>query len=168
MKPEFLRKVQQAGWHIEKVTEDAVQAKCPSAGCALRAMLAEGGFVPDCDPARSRDLVDRKVETYDDIRLMLRERRESLGLSIREVEEIGGMATDHLAKAEKDDPVKIPNANLLIEWAQSLGFELVLRPTDMTPYAIRTICDTRGVQERRSRRFDIEARRRGKVASVKR
>lgn len=163
MDPKFIKSVQASGWHIEAVTDNSVIAKCPSVGCNLRAELKLGGYVPDVDPNQNRDLIDRKVETYDDIRVLLRERRENLLLSIREVEEIAGLETDHLAKIERNDHNKIPNVQTLLEWSESLGFEIVLRPRPMTSYALRTICDTRDRAASRSKRMKLEnTRRRGK------
>lgn len=163
MDVKFLREVQAKGWHVEAATETAVIAKCPSVGCNLRAKLACNAHIPEVDPNKSRGILDRKVEKYDDIREILRARREGLALTIREIEEISGIAVDHLAKMEKDDFRKQPNAQTLIEWAQALGFELVLRPIDMPIYALRTICDTRDKLASRSKRFSLENRRRGSV-----
>lgn len=168
MDPKFVKKVQTAGWHITSVTEDAVVGSCPSVGCGLKAKLEPGGIVPDVDPGCRRNRLDEPVEDYDDIRRALRGRREDLGLTIREVEEIGGISVDFLAKFEKDDPSKTPNAQTLIEWAQALGYEIVLRPGQLTPYAVRTLCDTRDKYEARTRRFSIESRRRGQRAEGKR
>jgi hypothetical protein len=78
---EFLRRVQNAGWHIETVTTEAVTAKCPSNGCALRAQLRPELTIPSCDTARDRK--ERVIGQYDDLRRILRSRREKLGLSIR-------------------------------------------------------------------------------------
>lgn len=161
MEPKFVREVQKAGWHVESVTSDDVVARCPSVGCGLRAKLAQSSKIPVVDPACRRSAVDLPVHDFDDIRKALRTRREELALTIREVEEIGGITVDYLAKFEKDEPSKYPNAMLLIEWAQTLGYEFVLRPADMTPYAIRTICDTRDKEASRQKRFTVEKRRRG-------
>lgn len=161
MNPDFLKDVQAAGWHIERVTDSDVIARCPSIGCDLAAKLEPSQDIPQVGPGCRIAATDRKVEKYDDIRRILRARRESLALSIREVEEISGMAVDHLAKIERDDYTKQPNGQMLIEWAQALGFEIVLRPIDLTPYAVRMICDTRDRHAARTKRFSLEARRRG-------
>lgn len=164
MDAKFLKQCEDAGWHIEAAGDDFVIGKCPSVGCGLRAKLEQGKAVPCADPGRRRDILDQKAEFYDDARMILRARREGLGLTIREVEEIAGAGVDHLAKAEKDDPTKIPNAQLLIEWAQALGFEVVLRPTELPAYTRRVICDTRDRLDARTKRFRLEAQRRGKRA----
>lgn len=161
MDPMFLRDVQANGWHIRAVTESSVIGKCPSVGCNLHAELHIDGHIPAVDPGCRRDLIDQKVESYSDIQGILKERREGLALSIRETEEIAGIATDHIAKMEKENPSKIPNAEILIEWAQALGYEVVFRPIPMTSYAIRTICDTRDKVASRTKRFRLEERRRG-------
>lgn len=168
MEPKFVREVQKAGWHVESVNLDDVVARCPSVGCGLRAKLSQSAKIPEVDPGCRRSVIDLPVHDFEDIRKALRTRREELALTIREVEEIGGIAVDYLAKFEKDDPSKYPNAMLLIEWAQTLGYELVLRPAEMTPYAIRTICDTRGKVASRQKRFSVEERRRGEKAQPRR
>lgn len=155
---EFLRRVQNAGWHIETVTTEAVTAKCPSNGCALRAQLRPELTIPSCDTARDRK--ERVIGQYDDLRRILRSRREKLGLSIRDIEEIAGATGDHIAKAEKDDPSRIPNGQIMIEWANALGFDVVLRPKAITPYGLRVICETRSKLDARQKRFAVEAARR--------
>lgn len=87
-----------------------------------------GGFVPAIDPGCRRDPMDVQVATYDDIRRQLRTARESLLLTIREVEDIAGLEPDPLAKVERDGTKKIPNVQTLSDWAGSLGFEIVQRP----------------------------------------
>lgn len=162
MDPKFLKDVENAGWSIEAVDQDSVVGKCPSVGCQLRAKLEQGRYIPRVDPSCRRSVLDHKVSSYDEVRELLRQRREGLGLTIREVEEIAGAAVDHLAKAEKDDPSKVPNVQLLIEWLQSLGLELVVRPGEMPAYTRRVIAETRDKLEARRRRFRLEAQRRGK------
>lgn len=157
----FVKDVEVAGWSVQAVTDDAVIAKCPSAGCGLHAQLKLGCAIPAVDPGGRRDPIDRKVEKYDDIRLLLREKREKFLLSIREVEEIAGLETDLLAKVERDGTKKIPNVQTLIDWCGSLGFELVLRPVPLTAYAVRTIVETRDKTAARTKRMTIENRRRG-------
>ncbi|MFW8636972.1 helix-turn-helix domain-containing protein [Cribrihabitans pelagius] len=105
-------------------------------------------------------MLDRKVGSYDGARMALRARREALGLTISEVEELAGATVDHLAKAEKDGSSKLPNAQLLLEWAQALGYEVVLRPTELPAYTRRVICYTRDRLEARQKRFRLEGRRR--------
>lgn len=133
----------------------------------MRARLKLNGPIPAVDPKGRRPAGDIPVATYDEIRRTLRSTREGLGLTIREVEEIAGAATDHFAKVEKDTPTtdssgrdRSPNVHLLIEWCQALGFELVLRPVPMSPLALRVVCDTRRKLEARNKRFALEAERR--------
>jgi hypothetical protein len=54
----------------------------------------------------------------------------------------------------------VPNAQTFIEWAQSLGFEVVLRPIGLPLLSLRTITDTRDKLESRQARFKVEAERR--------
>ena len=101
-----------------------------------------------------------KVPTWDDIRCLLRDQREKLLLTIREVEEIAGIEGDLLAKVERDGSKKIPNVQTLSDWAGALGFEIVLRPIPLTSYAIRTIIETRDKTAARTNRMSLENRRR--------
>lgn len=165
MDTKFVKDVQAAGWSIEAVTKDTVIAKCPSAGCNLYAELKQGGVVPAVDPGARRDPIDQQVATYDTIRKMLRQRRESLLLTIRELEEVAGLEPDLLAKVERDGTKKIPNVQTMLDWAGALGFELVLRPVPMTALALRTIVETRDKTAARSKRMTLENRRRGERAS---
>lgn len=165
MDAKFLKDVQAKGWAVQAVTGDAVIAKCPSAGCLLHAKLEPGSPVPVVDPGCRRDPIDRQVSTYDEIREMLRERRETLLLTIREVEEIAGLEPDLLAKVERDGTKKIPNVQTLLDWSGSLGFEIVMRPIPLTAYAVRTIIETRDKTAARTKRMSLENRRRGLKAS---
>ena len=160
MDAKFVKDVQAKGWSVQSVSTDAVVAKCPSAGCNLYAELRYNGFVPTIDPGCRRDPMDIQVATYDDIRRQLRAARESLLLTIREVEEIAGLEPDLLAKVERDGTKKIPNVQTLSDWAGSLGFEIVLRPIPLTAYALRTIIETRDKMAARSKRMTLENRRR--------
>ena len=164
MDTKFVKDVQAAGWSIEAVTTDSVIAKCPSAGCNLYAELNQGGVVPTVDPGARRDPIDCQVATYDTIRKMLRHRRESLLLTIRELEEVAGLEPDLLAKVERDGTKKIPNVQTLLDWVGALGFELVLRAVPMTALALRTIVETRDKTAARSKRMTLENRRRGERA----
>lgn len=138
----FLRDVQAAGWQIKAADQSKVVAGCPRAGCALKILLRPDAPVPDtCKPGP--DLAEVTVRTYEDARVFLRARREALNLTIKELEEVAGASVDHLAKAEKNNPSKLPNAQLLVEWAASLGYEVVLRPASLPPMALRYISDTR-------------------------
>lgn len=142
MKAEFLRQVQAAGWNILTADETDVWVGCPRAGCNLTTRMRDGGLVPaSCRPLPV--LAEIVVEQFDDARRELRGRREQLCLSIKDVEEAAGIAGDFLAKFEKDEVAKIPNAQTFIEWVQALGYTVVLRPTGLPPYALRIISDTR-------------------------
>lgn len=150
--PEFLQKCQKAGWNIIAADEGAVFGACPRAGCGLRVKLQEGKEVPQTEKPNPA-LAEVLVAKFDDARMAMRERREQLGLSIKDVEDIAGLAVDYLAKFERDNPSKIPNAETFIEWCQSLGFTVVLRPTGLPPYALRIISETRPLLGKRRHSF---------------
>lgn len=161
MDQKFLKQVQDAKWQIKAAGEDFVVAQCPRAGCNLLVNLKPGGAVPQtCRPGP--DLLERVVSSFEDARLFLRERREDLGLSIRDTEEISGAATDHMAKWEKDSPSKIPNTETFLEWAKALGYDVVLRPAPLPPLALSMIIETRPLIARRvQRNRHLRTRREG-------
>jgi hypothetical protein len=159
--PKFLRDVQRSGWLLNKVERQEVTASCPNQGCGLKVALRPGGAIPQaCTPHLA--MADVAVGSFGDARKILRKRREDLALTIKELEEVAGAAGDHFAKAEKDDPTKIPNAQIFLEWAASLGFAVILRPVAMPPVALRMISDTRQKTEaRRTMQPYHRARREG-------
>lgn len=142
MEPKFIQLVQAKGWIIRGASKDHVLAACPRRGCGLKVQMVPGRKIPEaCRDDAKLDEVE--VRTFDDARLFLRERREDLAVTIRETEEVAGIAGDFLAKFEKDDPSKIPNAQTFIEWAQSLGYVVTLRPASLSAYMIQVIARTR-------------------------
>jgi transcriptional regulator with XRE-family HTH domain len=156
---DFLRAVQRAQWLIKAADEGSVIARCPRAGCTLTVRLSPGNPIPQTCRV-GPDLLEKVVQSFEDARLFLRERREDLALSIRDVEEVAGVATDHLAKWEKDGPSKIPNTETFLEWAASLGYEVVLRPAPLPPVALRAIIETRPLIKRRVQRVNRTRARR--------
>ncbi len=158
MDQKFLKDIQSNGWVIEAVEEGSCIARCPSPGCGMRARIKSSGAVPP----RLNDQVelDFNATSFNAARGFLRGRREELRLSIAEVEEAAGLTKDHLAKMERDDDLRIPNLETFITWANTLGFELVLRPAELPPVTMRMICDTRSLTARRGRRFMVERDRR--------
>ena len=158
MDQKFLIKAQEAGWIVESVEEGSCIVKCPSAGCGMRARVKEKGDVPPRINNRVR--LDFVAASFDAVRLFLRGRREDLRLNIAEVEEAAGLTVDHLAKFERDNAGKIPNVEMFLLWANALGFEVVLRPTDLPRRTLREIVNTRDRAVRRGRRNQIEQSRR--------
>jgi transcriptional regulator with XRE-family HTH domain len=143
MDARFLRSVQDAGWLISSANQQYVLAECPNAGCGMTALLKRGTVIPQACQGPSR-LKEVALDSFQHGRVELRRRREEMALTIKDLEEIAGAAGDHFAKAEKDDPSKVPNAQIFIEWAHSLGYDVVLRPgRPLTPLATRIIADSR-------------------------
>lgn len=159
---EFLKAVQRAGWHIVTADETRCVATCPEAGCGARVMLRPGQRIPQ---RAIKPPNDHKFTGFDDARRFLRDRRESLCLTIRELEETAGMSVDFLAKFERDDwdktgTIRQPNVSTFAEWAQALGYELVLRPTSLPPIVLRAVADTRKRTHARISRHRTERERR--------
>jgi transcriptional regulator with XRE-family HTH domain len=161
MDPKWLRDIQKAGWVILAADEEHVWGACPRDGCTMRAKLHPSRPIPETS-CRGPDLAEKTVEFFDDARLFLRDRREGLGLTIREVEESAGITVDFLAKFEKDDPSKFPNAQTFFEWAKTLGYEVVLRPCPLPPTTLRVLSDTRAKLRMRLTKFRIHGERRSR------
>jgi hypothetical protein len=165
----FLRRIQEAGWLVERVEQDHVVAKCPADGCALRARLR-----PEQPISRRSAIVHGSddhfavVNSYDDLRVALRRRREDLALSQYEVDELGGFTSAHIAKAEKDNPIRYMTLHNVIAWANTLGLELVLRPSPVPSIAMKQIVESQGRIPPRRSRFAMEKKRRGSRARVTR
>ena len=148
---QLMRLVETLGWSIRRADADSIAVACRSPGCGAMMRVKHDGPIP----ARCNGAVpsmDLRVESYDQFCRALRDRREDLSLSISDVEECAGMAADHLAKAEKDNPSRIPSLPILVDWAAALGYDLVLRPTTMPAITLRTIEQTRGLHPQRQRR----------------
>lgn len=156
---EFLRKVADAGWIMLAVDNEAVLCGCPRDGCSLKVRLAPDRPVPKTCK-RGPDLVEKTVKGFDDGRLFLRERREALCLTIEDVETIAGLSGSHVAKMEKDDPAKIPNIETFILWANALGYDLILRPGELSPYALRVLAKPSEKRRQIRMKYQISARRR--------
>lgn len=162
--PTFLRQVQTAGWQIAGATEDKVLAGCPTPGCPVKVTFAPGQQVRQaCGQGQTSSVV---VGSFDDARLFLRARRNALALAIRDVEDVAGISVDFLAKFEKDDPSKYPNAQTFLEWVQALGYEVVLRPAVLPLYALRVIAETRPRTGARTKAQDRVASLRASAAQV--
>jgi len=147
----FLQAVQQAGWCIDEVHAHGLVAKCPRHGCGLRVDLSPGKFIPETCSAVP-GMYEVVVPEFKDARTFLRDRRDSLRLNIAELEECIGLTKDHLAKIEPDDPFRLPNVVTFIEWAQALGYEVVLRYAGLPPKTISYITQTRDKSSVRAQR----------------
>lgn len=146
--PKFLAEVQRAGWQIVTSDENRVLAGCPRYGCGLKVAMSPEKPIPKAC-RQSNSLNEIEVQDFEDVRAFLRRRRLSLGLSIRDVEEIAGMTSDYLAKFEKDGPSKFPNVPTFIDWANSLGYRVSLRPYKLPAYAMRVMTEKRRAIARR-------------------
>lgn len=157
MSVDDLKRAQRAGWMIEGVTDDGILCRCPSAGCGLRVKMKFGGPIQHCDPGLYRDPRSIPIGSYEDLRCVLRDRREDLLLTIMEVEDIAGLTHGHLLKAEKENPTRTPGLDIISEWAAALGYEIVLRPTNLPQLSLRIISE---IRQNRGRRLQARARRR--------
>jgi len=146
-----IKEAQRKGWVVIGVETGSIFLRCPSYGCGLKCKVLNGEPIPSVDPMLSRNPVDMQVGSFADMQSALRERREELCLSISEVEDAAGLAHGHIGKAEKDNPSREPQIGIILEWAQALGFEVVLRRADLPPLTQRLIEGSRGRAEIRRR-----------------
>lgn len=152
MNPDYMKQVQAAGWGIVTADEKFVWVGCARSGCSFQFKLREGAAIPaTCRPQPM--MTEMVVESFEAMRVALRNRREQLCLSIKDVEDAAGLATDHLAKFEKDESVKIPNIQTAMEWAQALGYTLVLRQVGMPQVTLGLISRTRHLLVKRMQSF---------------
>jgi len=139
---DMLKDAQRQGWNILSVEVDHIVAGCPRAGCALKATFRAGKKIPaTCRP--QPEFQETVIDGYESFRLFMRLIRERYMLTISDVEECAGFQKDRLAKCEKDDPSKVPNIIDAIEWAQTLGIEIIARPAPLPVVTLRTIEQTR-------------------------
>lgn len=150
LEPQFLRDVQRAGWDIRSVDPTGVIAGCPRQGCSLTVKLRSGVKIPETC-RRGPDFRETPVANFDAARVALRDRRRALALSVEDVEHIAGVTASHLAKAEKDNPSRIVQMNIFLEWCDALGIEVVLRPKELPALALTIIARTRHLSEARRR-----------------
>lgn len=134
MEMSFLRKVQEYGWRIIEADERVIVGACQNEGCSMRALLTPDRTVPRvaCPPDGPEEII---ITCFDDARIPLRTRRQLLGLKIDEVGDAAGLAQDHLNKFERDNwddgpkSRRLPNVEAFVEWAGSLGYDVILRPS---------------------------------------
>lgn len=157
--PKLLKDVQAAGWLITSASQDAVIGSCRRAGCTLKAKFSKGTRIQETD-SPGPDIQEKVIENFEDARIFLGERRRSLGLTIAETEEIAGMSPDYLAKFEKDKPSKYPNIMTFLDLAQGLGYDVILRPGQLRPIALRVISETRARADARTKMQPYYAARR--------
>lgn len=158
----FIAEVEKAGWLVKAVDKGDVLAACPRAGCALSVRLKLGAAIPKTCKT-GPNLASVTMSSWSDAATFLRSRRDALCLSIKDVEEIAGAATDHFAKAEAINPTRIPNAEIFFQWANALGYDVLLVPGQLTPYARRIIAETRAAQSWRRKMMPHHQARRSRV-----
>lgn len=160
-KARFFKAIEDRGWMVESADQDHCIAKCKTPGCSMRIRVRENGAIPMREVDHRYNL-DRVIHTFDDARKTLRDRREGLGLSIVEIEEISGIGNDHLAKFERDNHElypRMPNVETFIYWANTLGYEIVLRPSNLPMVTCKAIQDTRHLWPTRRKRTQKLRRR---------
>lgn len=156
---DFLKAVQRAGWVIKLVDTGRVLAGCPRAHCEMQAVLKPGSPIPDtCSP--DPGLIEVVINSYDDGRRTLRDRRQDLCMTMTQVEFCAGLTDGHLLKAEKDNPDRVMSVEGFIVWANTLGYEVVLRSGELPPVTLRELANSQPQVEKRKQRRAMYERRR--------
>lgn len=156
---DFIAAAERKGWRVQSAEEGHLIVSCPGDECQMKAKLVPGKKIPRICTAKGHPH-DMVVRSFDDLRQVLRNRRNDLRLSMTEVEEASGMAQDQLLKCERENPTRIPNLDMGIFWAAALGYEIVLRPVPLPRVTARKIVETRDMVERRGQNIvRMEARR---------
>lgn len=162
---DFLQMIQRRGWQIMEVTEDSCTAKCRANGCGMAAKMVPGGHIPQVDPGGTRNVTDIELRNYDDVIEAWRARAQGLTLTIKEIEQACGLADDHLAKVVKPNSRKVMNVQTFIDTCNTLGLDVVLRPSVLPRITVRQILDSRDKVESRQRRNAQENARRAEKVS---
>ena len=155
---DFVRRVQRAGWLLVTVQPESCVARCSRSGCDMRARFSPNKPIP----CVGQEATNPSITGFEALRVMLRRRRHELALSIPEVEAAAGLSADHLAKSERENVTRPPNFDLCVQWAASLGYDVVLRPAPLPPITTRAIADSRGLFASR-RKAQARAAREGRV-----
>lgn len=143
----FLQDVQKANWAIVEANDRCVVGKCTGAHCGLRAQLTPGAPLPTVGSCSSALIVN----SFEDLKQILHNRRNELTLSISDTEHASGFADDHLRKMDTPSPTKIPNLQAAIDWANTLGYNLALVPTDLPTATLNIMAETREMADSRKR-----------------
>lgn len=158
----FIRDVNDAGWHVEQVGQTDVIARCPRAGCGLRAKLSSGSAIPQIDHDWSDKGFHQPVGSYVEVQNIMRARREELGLTQHELADAIGMHTDYFAKTEKPNPYRVQSVQSMLDTCQGLGIQVVFIPGPVQDAPIlRTIEDTRDKLRWRRKRIRVDRAKRG-------
>jgi transcriptional regulator with XRE-family HTH domain len=89
---------------------------------------------------RINDLDDRDFQARTAMRIQLRARRETLGLSQRALGQILGYAAANIRRLEREG-VDQSYTTTIMRWARALGFRLMMQPVGFPPPA-RSIGDS--------------------------
>tara|TARA_R100001143_G_C3343843_1_gene125697 strand:- start:470 stop:973 length:504 start_codon:yes stop_codon:yes gene_type:complete len=166
MNVKFLSEVQTRGWLIEGVDESSVVARCPNAGCTMRAKLAYGSHVPSICQSE----MDYRLHLIDNWAAYIRligSRQRKFALSKKDIEEACGLAEDHFGKFGRDQSginkrhVRMPNLQTCLDLSQTVGLVHYVAEGPLPAATLRQICDTRDKAKSRESRSRSRSRKVG-------
>lgn len=152
----LVRACEEAGWVIDSIQEGSCIVRCPKQGCVMRATVRSVTQVPK--RARGADDVGFEIRDYNSLRRFLRERRRKLKLTNQEVERMAAMTDGHLLKIEGNHKTRVPQFDILKDWADALGVTLFAIPGPVPPQVLKIIGETekKGAITKRQARFERE------------
>lgn len=148
MDTKFLQRVQAAGWIIRHADMSGGVVYVSPPGYDLVVKLSAGAKIPvisdlPASPAR--------LETFDDLRQIWRQRRQELGLTHEDVEHIVGCTPSHYAKVERDTwnsadvkTRRMPNAQFAMDISAGLGLPLFVDRGQLPPVTLRAMANSAG------------------------
>lgn len=157
----FLKAVQREGWTIKGSDGEVIIAGCPRSGCGLVVKMRPGAAIPrSCGPSPA--LTEIGIASFNDMRRFLQDRGEELGLSIPEIEDLVGLAGDHLAKFYSETPQKLINVVAFIDLCDALGLRISLSRGPVPDITLRKIAEGQDNKRRRINHRYFQARRKAR------
>ena len=152
----LIEAVEGAGWVVDTIEDGSCIARCPSQGCATRIVVRDPGKPPQ--RRKSSDVVGVAPPNWQEARKFLRERRHKLKVTISDVEDIAGLADGHVLKAEKNQPMRVPQFDTMMNWAAALGVEVWLIPKQLPRQLKARLAEaeSKNILTRRASRFEQE------------
>lgn len=158
----FIEAAQERGWVLFSSTPEGLTFRCARMGCEHARFVSQervesGRTLAACQWEHRPGANRYAVPSYSEMVYLLREARWRMGLSQEELGACIGGADGHVNKLEVGD--RRATMPTLLEWAQALGFDVVLMPAPLPKATLRAI-ERRVYQPRLSRAREAPSRRR--------
>lgn len=128
------------GWRLNGVDARSATLICSKQGCKARHSVFLDNLpdhVAPCDLPHAMEYAAPVFASYQELIGVMRDRRRSLSLSQSDIDDASGLGDGHTAKIESFARVAtFPTLGLL---SQTLGLELILRPSKLPDATLSTI-----------------------------